>query len=140
MSLARRSALELAPFTLTPDPFELNEAAGSRLDIRIEPDFVTEAWRSDVAAILMAWYPGVQAGPALTRVLTGDAAPSGKLTATMPRAVGQVPIYYNHLKTGRPVPGPDDEKKDEGYKFLSRYVDEDGSPLYAFGHGHLGLT
>ncbi len=97
---------------------------------------LTIPWEAaNVPAILMAWYPGLQAGPALTRVLTGDAAPSGKLTATMPRAVGQVPLYYNHLKTGRPVPGPDDEKKDEGYKFLSRYVDEDGSPLYPFGHG-----
>ncbi len=97
---------------------------------------LTIPWEAaNVPAILMAWYPGLQAGPALTRVLTGDAAPSGKLTATMPRAVGQVPLYYNHLKTGRPVPGADDEKKDEGYKFLSRYVDEDGSPLYPFGHG-----
>lgn len=97
---------------------------------------LTLPWEAaNVPAILMAWYPGVQAGPALTRVLTGEVSPSGKLTATMPRAVGQVPLYYNHLKTGRPVPGPDDEHKDSGYKFLSRYVDEDGSPLYPFGHG-----
>ncbi|MBY0113303.1 MAG: beta-glucosidase BglX [Phycisphaerales bacterium] len=97
---------------------------------------LTLAWEAaNIPAILMAWYPGLQAGPALTRVLTGEVSPSGKLTATMPRAVGQVPIYYNHLKTGRPVPGPDDVSKDQGYKFLSRYVDEDGSPLYPFGHG-----
>lgn len=97
---------------------------------------LTIPWEAaNVPAILMAWYPGLQAGPALTRVLTGEVSPSGKLTATMPRSVGQVPLYYNHLKTGRPVPGPDDESKDQGYKFLSRYVDEDGSPLYPFGHG-----
>src|SRR4029434_3331255 len=56
-----------------------------------------------VAAIVEAWHPGVQAGPALVDALTGAADFSGRLPVTMPRSVGQVPIYYNHLNTGRPA-------------------------------------
>jgi len=94
------------------------------------------AWEAaNVAAIVQAWHPGVQAGPALVRTLFGDAAPSGKLTVTFPRSLGQVPIYYNHLKTGRPIGGEDDDKKDDGFRYQSRYLDEKNSPLFPFGWG-----
>ncbi len=90
-----------------------------------------------VPAILQAWYPGVQAGPALTRVLFGDVNPSGKLTVTMPRSVGQEPLYYNALNTGRPPDGIDLTRlpKDGGEKYHSRYIDELNAPLFPFGYG-----
>jgi len=53
-------------------------------------------------AVLFAWHPGTMGGPAIADVLLGDANPSGKLTVTFPRTVGQVPIYYAHMNTGRP--------------------------------------
>lgn len=94
------------------------------------------AWEAEhVPAILQAWHPGVQAGPALARTLFGEAEPSGKTTITFPRSVGQVPIYYNHFKTGRPIPGEDDGETDKGFRYQSRYLDEKNSPLYPFGWG-----
>ncbi|WP_149193703.1 glycoside hydrolase family 3 N-terminal domain-containing protein [Luteimonas suaedae] len=85
-------------------------------------------WLHDnVPSILMAWYPGVEAGHALADVLFGDHAPSGKLPVTFPRNVGQVPIHYNHKNTGRP---PDAEDK-----YTSKYLDVHWTPLYPFGHG-----
>ncbi|MBX3390446.1 MAG: beta-glucosidase BglX [Phycisphaeraceae bacterium] len=97
---------------------------------------LTLAWEDEhVPAILQAWHPGVQAGPALARTLFGETDPSGKLTVTFPRSVGQVPIYYNHFKTGRPIPGEDDDEKDSGFRYQSRYLDEKNSPLYPFGWG-----
>ena len=57
----------------------------------------------NVPAIMEVWFPGVQAGPALVRTLFGDVSPSGKLTTSFPRAVGQEPLYYNALNTGRPA-------------------------------------
>jgi beta-glucosidase len=62
---------------------------------------------SRVNAILEAWSPGVQAGPALERLLFGDVAPAGRLTVTFPRSLGQVPIYHSMLSTGRPAVGLD---------------------------------
>lgn len=80
-------------------------------------------------AVLVAWRPGTMAGAAVADVLFGDYNPSGKLTMTFPRSVGQIPIYYNHKKTGRPfIDG-------ERGPFKSRYLDEMNAPLFPFGFG-----
>jgi beta-glucosidase len=82
----------------------------------------------DVPAILEAWFPGVQAGPAVADVVFGEVNPGGKLPVSFPRRLGQVPIYYNHERTGRPC-NPD-------VKWNSRYRDIPScSPLYEFGYG-----
>lgn len=90
-----------------------------------------------VHAILEAWSPGVQAGPALERVLFGEAAPAGRLTVTFPRSLGQVPIYHSVLNTGRPPTGLDLTQfpANTDQKYRSRYVDEQNAPLYPFGFG-----
>jgi beta-glucosidase len=84
-----------------------------------------------VPAILNVWFPGSEAGLAISDVLFGDVNPSGKLTATFPRNVGQIPIYYNHKNTGRPL------NNDEGNfeKFRSNYLDVRNEPLFPFGYG-----
>ncbi len=88
-------------------------------------------------SILMAWYPGIEAGPALVDTLFGMSNPSGRLTASFPRAVGQEPVYYNYLNTGRPALNTDltHLPRTSGEKYLSRYVDEQNAPLYPFGYG-----
>jgi beta-glucosidase len=90
-----------------------------------------------VRALIEAWFPGVQAGPALVRTLFGDANPSGKLTASFPRSVGQEPLYYNALNTGRPAEGIDltHRPRTAAERFRSRYIDELNSPLFPFGYG-----
>ena len=90
-----------------------------------------------VSAVLAAWFPGVQAGPALVRTLFGDSNPTGKLVVSWPRAVGQEPLYYDALSTGRP-PGKADLTRPpwEGTdKYVSRYIDEPNSPQFPFGYG-----
>ena len=88
-------------------------------------------------AILQAWFPGIQAGPALVRTLFGDVSPSGKLTVSMPRSVGQEPLYYDALNTGRPADGVDLSRPpaNNHEKYHSRYVDEENSALFPFGFG-----
>ena len=85
----------------------------------------------NLSAILNVWFPGTEAGYAITDVLFGDENPSGKLTATFPRSVGQIPIYYNYKNTGRPLTN----KEGKFVKFLSNYIDERNEPLYPFGYG-----
>ncbi len=89
-------------------------------------------WESEhVPAILNVWFGGSETGDAIADVVFGDVSPSGRLTMSMPRNVGQLPIYYNHLNTGRPLP----EGTDEFVKFRSSYLDVPNSPLYPFGYG-----
>jgi len=90
-----------------------------------------------VPAVLAAWFPGVQAGPALVRTLFGESNPSGKLPVTWPRSVGQEPLYYNALNTGRPAGNADLTKPPSGAadKYISRYIDEQNSPQFPFGYG-----
>jgi beta-glucosidase len=89
-----------------------------------------------VPVILEAWSPGVEGGHAVVDVLFGDVNPSGKLPASLPRAVGQEPLYYAQLPTGRPAHGDlSHMPRDGGEKFMSRYVDEENSALFPFGWG-----
>ena len=88
-----------------------------------------------VPAVLAAWYPGVEAGNALTDLLFGEAAPSGHLPLSWPRSVGQEPLYYNQLNTGRPASDPDHPAEKGEAKYVSRYIDEKNTPQFPFGFG-----
>jgi beta-glucosidase len=83
----------------------------------------------NIPAIVEAWQLGTQSGNAIAQVLYGDYNPSGKLPMTFPRNVGQLPIYYNHKNTGRPIMTEPDSV------FWSHYIDEKNTPLYPFGYG-----
>ena len=88
-------------------------------------------WENDnFDAILNVWFGGCETADAICDVLFGDKCPSGKLTATMPKSVGQIPLYYNHLNTGRPL-----EEGKWFSKFRSNYLDIDNDPLFPFGYG-----
>src|SRR5699024_2131196 len=77
--------------------------------------------------ILETWFLGTEAGHSIADVLFVDYNPSGKLTFTFPRNVGQIPLYYNYLQTARPF--------QPGQKYVSRYIDVPNTPLYPFGYG-----
>jgi len=90
-----------------------------------------------VPAVIAAWFPGIATGPALARTLFGEVNPSGKLVVSWPRSVGQEPLYYNALNTGRP-PGNTDlthPPANADDRYLSRYIDEQNSPQFPFGYG-----
>ncbi|EAU9923131.1 beta-glucosidase BglX [Salmonella enterica] len=80
-------------------------------------------------AILETWFAGMEGGNAIADVLFGDYNPSGKLPISFPRSVGQIPVYYSHLNTGRPY------NPEKPNKYTSRYFDEANGPLYPFGYG-----
>jgi beta-glucosidase len=89
---------------------------------------MTLAWENEnVSAILEAWAGGNEAGNAVASILFGDYNPSAKLTTTFPQSTGQIPLYYNHKNTGRPM--------DPGNKFTSKYLDSSNDPVYPFGYG-----
>jgi len=89
---------------------------------------MTLSWENaHVSALLEAWKGGTEAGNAIANVLFGDYNPSGKLTTTFPASVGQIPLYYNHKNTGRPM--------DPNNRFTSKYLDISNDPVYPFGYG-----
>ncbi|HWZ35213.1 MAG TPA: beta-glucosidase BglX [Mucilaginibacter sp.] len=89
---------------------------------------LTLQWEDDnMDGILETWFPGTKGGEAIADVLFGKYNPSGKLSMTFPRSVGQIPIYYNEKNTGRPFA--------EGEKYTTQYLDVPNSPLYPFGYG-----
>lgn len=89
---------------------------------------IAEPWMyENCDAVVEAWHLGVQAGPAIADVLFGVYNPSGKLPVTIPRSVGQIPIYYNHKHTGRAFEAND--------RYTSKYIDEQHGPQYPFGYG-----
>lgn len=91
-------------------------------------------WELDkkAPAILNMWMPGTEGGNACANLIFGNAVPSGKITMTFPRVLGQVPIYYNAYRTGRPKLEEDDFNR---VRFTSSYLDMPNSPLYPFGYG-----
>lgn len=99
---------------------------GRPLDLRLV--------RDNACAILEAWMPGTEGGPALIRTLTGACEPTGRLPMSFPYCVGQVPVHYDEFPTGRPYSGAEDTNR-----FLSKYLDIPNKPLYPFGYG-LGYT
>jgi beta-glucosidase len=99
---------------------------------------LTVPWAFEhVPAVMEAWFPGINGGPALVRTLFGDVNPSGKLVVSWPRSVGQEPLYYNALDTGRPPDGIDLTKppSDVASRYVSRYIDEQNTPQFPFGYG-----
>jgi beta-glucosidase len=94
-------------------------------------------WAAEhVQAIVATWFPGSEAGAAIVNILYGDVAPSGKLPMSFPRAVGQEPLYYNQLPTGRPPIHLDLSKPPDGdSRFFSRYIDVSNDALFPFGYG-----
>ncbi len=118
----------LEAVTATGKPVILVVLAGRPLELK---------WAAaHVPAILEAWSPGIEAGPAVADVLTGEVNPSGKLPASFPRAVGQEPLYYAQMPTGRPAGGDlGHMPRNSAEKFRSRYMDEENSALFPFGWG-----
>ena len=110
----------LAEIAATGKPVAVVLLNGRPLDLSEESE--------TASAILEAWYPGTMGGAAVTDVLFGEYNPSGKLTMTFPRTIGQVPIFYYNKNTGRPVYLPDE-------KYKSKYIDCSNDPLYPFGFG-----
>ena len=86
-------------------------------------------WEHELDGIFCMFLPGMEGGHAMADILTGRVNPSGKLPMTFPRNMGQIPIYYNHFSTGRPLTGTDPQR------FVSKYTDTPNTPLFPFGYG-----
>ena len=119
LGLPGRQSELLEALAATGKPVILVLVAGRPLDISRELEKVPSA--------LMAWYLGNEGGPALAEILFGDINPSGKLPVSWPRSVGQIPIHYNRLPTGRPTSALN--------RFTLGYMDESIEPLFPFGFG-----
>ncbi|RIX59744.1 beta-glucosidase [Paenibacillus nanensis] len=91
---------------------------------------VLDWFHRNVNAIVETWFLGSQAGHAIAEVLTGEYNPSGKLTMSFPAHEGQVPLYYNSFRTGRPI-----TEQNKHTKYISKYIDGPNDPLYPFGYG-----
>lgn len=89
---------------------------------------ILDDMEKDADALLETWFLGSMAGSAIAEVISGRVSPSGKLSMSFPRQTGQIPVYYNHYRTGRP-------NYDTDNRFTSRYLDEKNVPLYPFGYG-----
>ncbi|WP_041537045.1 beta-glucosidase BglX [Pseudopedobacter saltans] len=150
LSVARKSDVIVAAMG---ESSEMSGESSSRSDIRIpqnQQELLSEllklgkpvvlvlftgrpldlSWEDkNVPAILNVWFGGSETGNAIADVLFGDVNPSGKLSMTFPQNVGQVPLYYNHKNTGRPLEGAWFQK------FRSNYLDVSNDPLYPFGYG-----
>ncbi len=152
-------ALELAKHAdkvviLTGETVDMSGEASSRSDIRlpkaqrelvsrlraVNPRIVLvlfngrplalEEVSRDVQGLVEAWFPGTGGAEAIVNILYGKAMPQGKITMSFPRNVGQVPLYYNHFNTGRPIDHNNLENK-----YVSKYLDVENTPLYPFGYG-----
>lgn len=133
---------------------EMSGEAGSRADIRLpqaQLDFIKKVKEHNkptvavlfngrpldlhgiidhVDAVLEAWFPGTEGGNAVADLLYGDENPSGKLTMSFPYSVGQIPVYYNHINTGRPM-----TEANAHERYVSKYLDIPNEPLFPFGYG-----
>ncbi|MBL0087948.1 MAG: beta-glucosidase BglX [Ideonella sp.] len=97
---------------------------------------LTFNWAAErVNAIAYTWWLGTEAGNAIADVLLGEHNPSARLPISFPRSVGQIPVFYSHFNTGRPVPPPDASGAAGSQAFRSHYIDSPNAPRYAFGHG-----
>ncbi|UUN30283.1 glycoside hydrolase family 3 N-terminal domain-containing protein [Streptomyces sp. FIT100] len=122
LSLPARQRELIAAVAATGRPFAVVLVNGRPLTVG--------DWVDGVPALLEAWHPGIEAGNAIADVLFGAVNPGGKLPVTFPRAVGQIPVYYNRENTGRPY---DPAHADE--KYVSKYLDLADGPQFVFGHG-----
>ncbi|KRM88861.1 glycoside hydrolase family 3 N-terminal domain-containing protein [Liquorilactobacillus vini] len=84
------------------------------------------------SGLLLLWFPGSRGAAALTQILLGEEEPGGRLPMTFPQDLGQIPLYYNHYRTGRPLTG---DQSDLENKYLSKYIDQVNQPAFCFGYG-----
>ena len=120
ITIPESQKLLIMALSKTGKPLILVVMTGRPLALTQENDWAT--------SMIVTWHAGIEAGNAIADVLFGNYNPSGKLSATFPRNLGQVPLYYNHKNTGRPS-GPNSPK------FQSNYIDAPNSPLFPFGYG-----